>query len=211
MYITFQYIFKHACSEFSMEILLSYFEFRQYEKYVNDIFILNIEDNVLRDFPSVPLSGIITKYDNDKTLNEIEKIKHIIYDLYWKYIREQSLYQINLTYRQRSTFADLCEDKEILLQKNLTSKELHDIFNDCISEMKTLLGYSLARACNRQDVKDLLHKSLSNREESMSSKAKIKHHLGFNKMSSISLSMNKSNSISAVNVSSKTDKMMTKL
>ena len=129
-----------------MEILLAYLEFRQYEMYVINALNLVINDNIIREFENIPISSIITTYDTNTEYDNITKIKHIGYDLYFKYIEHGSEYEINISHDTRHALIDLMDDKETYLNMNINSNDLLKIFDDCCWEMKRLLQHSLMRA-----------------------------------------------------------------
>ena len=98
------------------------------------------------------MSYIITKYDKDTTMETNIKLKHIIYDLYHKYIKIGSQFEININHNIRSNLIGLIHNKSILLQTNMTNDELTHIFFKSCQEMYKLMGYSISRANKKNDI-----------------------------------------------------------
>ena len=112
-----------------------------------NIFDLKINDGCLRIFTNVPISYIITKYDGNNELSDITKCKYIAYDLYIKYIKEGSKYQININYIARTKLNKLMKDKDKWLNNiNISNDELFTLFARSIKQMQQLLRFSLNRA-----------------------------------------------------------------
>ena len=131
------------------------------------------------NFPSfVPKSEIVYD-DNDGTIsNETngdkwKEIKYRAYLLYIKYIKDDSEYQINISYELRSRFDNLMQTKDVWInqwienkqeiieieQKNVEEKEVNieykisindllNMFNSVSIEMIQLLEYSFNRYRN---------------------------------------------------------------
>ena len=140
-----------------MEVLLSYFEMRQYEKYAMDKLNINpnevehIDETIQREFPeNVPLSNIIYSYENDenkKSLSNELKLKNICYELYLKYVKRSSKFEININYGMRQTLSYLLNDRNVWLNNDQFSDlQLCTIFDGCCREMYVLMGYALSRA-----------------------------------------------------------------
>ena len=138
---------EHLTQEYNVELLTSIIEFMQYELYSKSVLNVPNDDNNYRlTFPShIPTSHIITLYSDNKDMNNIQKCKHIAYDLYHKYIERGSTYEINISYYYRDKLISMLDNKEIWLKVTITNDELCDIFHKCIIEMRTLLGYALSR------------------------------------------------------------------
>ena len=140
-----------------MEVLLSYFEMRQYEKYameklnINPKDVEDIDETIQREFPeNVPLSNIIYSYENDehkKWLSDKKKLQNICHELYLKYIKRSSKFEININYGMRQSLSYLLNDRNIWLNNEQFS-DLHlcTIFDGCCREMYVLMGYALSRA-----------------------------------------------------------------
>ena len=128
-----------------MEVLLSYIEFRQYEQYVINQLSINNSDEVTRIFPHVPISHIITKHDNNKDLSYKMKCKYIAYDLYTKYIKDGSKYQINISFLPRKSLDILLQNKELWLDINITDAELFQLYAECALQMRQFLRDSVVR------------------------------------------------------------------
>ena len=144
-----------------MELLLSYLEFRQYELMVSKIFDIEWDDDILRVFKGVPTSEIITKYnDTTSDLNNETKIKHIAYELYVKFIKDGSTFQININYGTRNYLRNLLDNENEWMMSSLPSNEYLNLFKNCCKEMYRLLGFSLSRALNRNEIVLLLQQSL---------------------------------------------------
>jgi len=142
------YFMVHLSKEISTEILLSYFEMRQYEIYAMKTFGISKNDGILREFPDVPLSCLVTKYKNITAMSNERKCKHIIYDIYTKYIHEYSPYSINISYDARNKLDNLLSDKEIWLNINIEIDELIAVYSQCCREMYRLLHNSFLRLCH---------------------------------------------------------------
>ena len=123
-----------------MEVLLSYFEMRQYEKYAMDKLNINpnevehIDETIQREFPeNVPLSNIIYSYENDehkKLLSDSNKLKNICHELYLKYVKRSSKFEININGRIRQSLSYLLHDKNIWLNnEQFSDLQLCTIFD----------------------------------------------------------------------------------
>ena len=153
----------HLSKEYSMEVLLSYIEFIQFQKYVTD----RLQDEKLRsevldktkltdfEFPAnIPLSEIIESEQqividvsdsvdvNDMLLNEAKIKAHKLYN---KYIDTGSEFEINISAVERQKMSDLLSELDDLLTSNINLKDLILSFEDCKQEMKMLLGFSMIR------------------------------------------------------------------
>ena len=131
-----------------MEIILSYVEFINYQKFANELLEQNTTNKYADNLPdNMPESGIITQYKNESKLSDIEKCKLISYELYLKYIKVGAIYEINIRSSTRKTFSNLMNNKDNWINNiNINNDELCVLFNECCYEMRLLMGYSLTRA-----------------------------------------------------------------
>eukprot|EP01084_Bolivina_argentea_P196077 336199_1 len=140
---------KYLSREFSMEILLAYIEFNQFEQFifnqVSDEYKINVK---LVNFPSnIPLSKIIQ--ENKQNTNEIANIndiKNIAHKLYTKYILVGAEFELNLSGLHRESIINKIGDLNTLLNDTcIDINEIFQIFEKCREEMICLLLSSLNR------------------------------------------------------------------
>ena len=134
-----------------MECLLSYIEFTQYQQYLINNFIDELNQNIVNkinivSFPSnVPISSIIsTKQINDNPVSE-NKMK--AFKLYKKYIECESEYEINISGEKRKKLDGIFGNVDNLINKyrNINNNDLLKCFNDSKETMKLLMLSSFHR------------------------------------------------------------------
>eukprot|EP01084_Bolivina_argentea_P148998 260372_1 len=168
----FQAFLEHLNEEWSLELLLSLIEIVQFQQviieYINDN-NYSYEHIININFPNyVPESEIV--FDSIILLDGYTKWKEIKYRaclLYIKYIKNESKYQVNLSYELRSRFDNLMENKDLWVNEceeeksnnennnqsdvdkqikfMIKSKDLLNMFNEVSVEMIQLLEYSFNR------------------------------------------------------------------
>eukprot|EP01083_Nonionella_stella_P134110 408028_1 len=143
----------HLSKEYSMECVLSIslIEFQQYQEYVKKL-DGNIEGNVniISLDSSVPISEIIEceemmdgDYDGDASVYAAKRKAHKIYS---KYIKEDSVFEINIAYGERKKLHQmLANDDELIKYEAVTLSDLYVLFESCKKEMMSLLELSLYR------------------------------------------------------------------
>ena len=125
-------------------------EFTQYKIYVKNV--LSITDaEAIPVIEFTTKSHIVFKERNGDSL--ANTIKQIVYDLYVKYIENNSEYQINIPHETYKKL-DIVSDYDNWININITDNELYTIFDDCIKEMYKLLSFSLKRGLKRKSVSD---------------------------------------------------------
>ena len=166
--VAFEAFMTHLCHEFSMENLLSLVEFLQFQKYMaNQIGYYDDKDMnkdgneeeegllcdivVLPDI--VPFSAIVTDID----LNVKEKA----YALYQKYIGDESVYTINISFRVRSKLNNYMKDRDEWMENNeIGDHEMMNIFNNCCKEIRALMNDSYGRFRATTQYQKLVHSLL---------------------------------------------------
>ena len=101
-------------------------------------------DNIFKNYQ--------TSFDLDDN-NILLKIKG--YELYHKYIADNSKFQINIPFNQKHKLDQYFEDYDIFQNVNITSKELCELFIEPINEMKSLIKNAINRYTyniNRQNL-----------------------------------------------------------
>ena len=131
---------QHLMREYSVEVMLAYIEFSQFQEYLSDAMPLaTIIKMKTCDFPScIPTSDIIKSDDGAKLKAHL---------LYMKYIASQSEYEINIASSERNRLFEIFEDLDHLLseENTITDEELFFMFEPCKKAMIQLLQYSLSR------------------------------------------------------------------
>eukprot|EP01083_Nonionella_stella_P030824 84432_1 len=147
----------HLSKEFSMECLLSFIEFTQFQRYLlsmntnENSKLHTIKDrdgksNLLMGFPlNTPQSEIITKIHATKTSDIMTEVKLKAYALYHKYIAEQSEWEINLNYTQKRVMSTAFGQLDNLTCSDMNMNDTYELFEDVTKEMKRLLAFSLTR------------------------------------------------------------------
>ena len=149
-------------TEFSIELLLFYLEFKQYKQYASEI---SGNETGLDDAPNVPQSSIIKQYKENTEMTDIVKLKHMVYDLYCKYIKIRSPFEINLSYLVRNNLIQLIDNRDGWLNTNIDADQLQNIFNSCSKEVAKLLRFSLNRAVSKHETLVSLCEHLNIKQE----------------------------------------------
>ena len=166
----------HLSKEYSMELLLSYIEMTQFQKYILDYIKENgantdkdmeTEPNIeLVNFPAnIPLSEIIEgkeeiiiEFESDTDINDdggfIDNAKIKAHKLYNKYVKIGSEFEINISSAERHKLSNLLDKLDVLMSYNMNLRDLLLLFQDCKSEMKLLQTFSLTRFKNDTEFLD---------------------------------------------------------
>ena len=140
-------------NRFSMEILLSFIEFNQFQKYLidnSDIDDSSKESLELIQFPSnIPLSEIIesqqTEHHDNHGDNQLSVFKVKAHELFKKYIKPGAEFEINIKSDTRNKGYRLMNDLTEFLDYNVNVNDLLTYFGSCKEEMHRLLLYSFTR------------------------------------------------------------------
>ena len=149
-----------------MEILLSYLEFKQYELYVNQLMNKTVKKDINLD--NIPTSNIINMYSKRdfseyilNTNDNTTPVKYMVYDLYCRYIKDGSEYQINVSYTVKEQLSKIVDNKKQFIENiNINLDELSCIFKDCCREMYVLMNASLNRALKRSEISTKLKEAI---------------------------------------------------
>ena len=157
----------HLSKEYSMEILLSFIEFNQFQKYIRTQMERNgieIPDGIeLSEFPAnVPKSQIVEGtaddivmiIDSNKDDTFIDNAKIKAHQLYQKYVKPGSEFEINISFQERNKLSNLLDKLDVLLSCNVNLTDLLSLFEECKGEMKLLLQWSLTRFKNEGEFLD---------------------------------------------------------
>eukprot|EP01084_Bolivina_argentea_P254699 428254_1 len=133
---------RHLAREYSIETLLSYIEFQQYQEMVWQ-FVKDKNCEIIQLADNVPISAILeSKYNDDKYIDMKTKA-HYIYN---KYIKVSSEYEINISGIQRDNIALMLDDLDLLLGNNdVLIDDIFKLFEECKMEMIELLRTSFNR------------------------------------------------------------------
>ena len=148
----------HLSKEYSMELLLSYIEMTQFQKYIakymkdHDCDVKDI-DIALPNFPdNIPMSEIIEAEeeivivgDTDSDDRFIDNAKIKAHKIYNKYIRQGSEFEVNISSAERGRLANLLHKLEVLMSYNMNLRDLMLLFEKCKMEMKLLQSFSCTR------------------------------------------------------------------
>lgn len=153
----------HLSKEYSMEVLLAYIEFNQFQRYIAEQMNRNEipTDIDFIKFPAnIPQSEIIegkkdeivmiidTDGDEDRFISRA-KIK--AHKLYVKYIKSGSEFEINISSSERNNLSNLLNNLAVLLACNVNLRDLIFLFDECKEQMKLLLSFSLSRFKDMND------------------------------------------------------------
>ena len=152
---------------YSMEILLAYLEFAQFQEFVQTHLSdsdMDIVDENIRITSTVPVSMIVDctvappdDIDMDAVLYNTKIKAHKLFN---KYVRSGSEYEINIKYDERNKLETILSDLDRLLQLNINLKDFYLLFKDCKNEMFTLLTFSLARFKQTKEFEEIDPSSL---------------------------------------------------
>ena len=150
----------HLSKEYSMECLLSWIEFTQFQNYIEPQLNMDVPiqsthlKNVDPTIPStIPMSEIIETKENIPTnvvctSVEDEKIyfaKIKAHKIYNKYIKVDSEFEINIHSSHRETVTNILHDLDFLISYYITMDDLCTLFEELKQEMMILLKWSLFR------------------------------------------------------------------
>ena len=139
-YIYYESFMKYLIEEFSMECLLSYTEFTQYNIYSNDKLLNKTVDNTILPLNDIPKSSIVYNQDINEsdTATEVRMKAHKLFN---KYVRIGATFEINISYLQRKALIDLMNNEtEWLSNNDIKHERLCDIFNDSCKTMYKLMN-----------------------------------------------------------------------
>lgn len=133
-----------------MENILAYIEFTQFQMYLRgEMNIAGSNDSTTDisinvQLPSnIPLSVILEKKQSDDASEDLKIKAHQIYK---KYVAFGSELEINVSWESREKVINILDDLERLSNNNgITINDLYPIFDDCKSEIWTLMLGSLFR------------------------------------------------------------------
>ena len=176
VYILIYYfnIYIHIYSEFCAEILISFIEFEQFKRFVIESEGVTINDtHSLHDLCTViPESSIILNNKHHSRLDDLlqktvsykdlgkyeivlkgKNIKDIIYkkicwELYNKYIKMGSEFEINIDYRTRQSFIENMSNFEKWVTTETSINEYITLFDDCQKQMIQFLNNTYSRFKN---------------------------------------------------------------
>ena len=154
----------HLRREFSIEILLAYYELTHYEWYIEKEYLKGVYDNNYSgsmdeitmkrpEFPSeIPLPKMI--YNDSEILEHLDdyknypfyKLKHRAFLLYKKYIENGANFEINIPYKMKNTLNFEMKNFTLWMRNDkIELQYLYKMYRPCIKEMRKLLGYSFKR------------------------------------------------------------------
>eukprot|EP01084_Bolivina_argentea_P282974 484527_1 len=142
----------HITKEISVECLLSYIEFSQFEEFCINKFISAQELEQLKRFDficfpnNIPISGIIESNSVNKEeifASDLRIMAHLIYE---KYVRVGAEFEININSDDRKKLREALGDLEICLSENsVTITEIVMLFEKARMEMYRFLLFSFRR------------------------------------------------------------------
>eukprot|EP01084_Bolivina_argentea_P144088 252890_1 len=172
----------HLTKEFSIELILSYIEFYQFQEFclneINSVKIIihtddkreimdtqpHVETMHMNDLKNVPKSQIVhetcssIKFDLTNLHKQIladSKMK--AHELYNKYIAQGSKFEINISDKMRKKLINILEDKDNLMNKiNINLADLVKLFEEPKNEMKMLLQYSYERFKDSEEYEEVI-------------------------------------------------------
>eukprot|EP01084_Bolivina_argentea_P125652 222597_1 len=152
----------YLTTEFSIELLLSFIEFTQFEKYVLNLIQNDLPSKELLRFHSeavikhsnVPQSNILEhqpSLKNEDTILNDAKVK--AQKLYDKYVRTGSEFEINLPSWMRKKITNKLGDNYVQLTD---LSDLLILFQKAKVEMKKYLGYSYTRFKQQKEFQQII-------------------------------------------------------
>eukprot|EP01083_Nonionella_stella_P108004 313560_1 len=168
----FQKFAKHLNQECCMECLLFLVETTQWKQRLKTLLqpphphlqhptqvVSASEDASLTDLDmyielpdGLPDSKIVFPHEDEKSTSYsdvdhvVQQFKHSAYLLYQKYIKEGSMYEINISFYMRNTLISQMDDYNKWMRKNsINANDLMDIFNEAMNEMYYLMKPSYLR------------------------------------------------------------------
>ena len=170
---TFELLMAHMAKEWSMELLLAFIEFTQFQmcvyneyhsEYGSQMKFTSLQEALLSN-DDIPKSyivhhdkmeelmadeGIKLKYGitDFTSINTMNVLKIRSYALYNKYVIKSADLQINISYEHRKALYDVMDDMDVYIGSiNISEVELFNLYSDCITELTKLLGHSHYRFC----------------------------------------------------------------
>ena len=157
----FHLFMKHLGKEYSMECLLSFIEFTQFQNYLyghidnenknNDF----VPDKRITLAENIPISAIIEQEevlsDDGKDDFFVAQAKIKAHRLYNKYVRIGAEFEINISSTERRKIKNILESMDVLLDANVNINDLYIIFEECRESMIQWLQYSLTRMRYQSD------------------------------------------------------------
>eukprot|EP01084_Bolivina_argentea_P298965 515315_1 len=154
--------FNHLSNEFSVELLLSFCEFQQFKLKMknNDIFMNNIKDKIIEGdnrlvnkfilHEKIPPSYIIHMKHKD-IRDHIEEYLLITQDLFNKYIKNGSEFEINVSYGVKMNISSFVN--RFCIERNTLNVEeqylLYSLFNTATHTVASLMEFSHQRFSNQ--------------------------------------------------------------
>ena len=148
--LAFEAFMTYLSYEFSMENLLSFVEFVQFQKYAADTMgraSIQREEDLLCDMlilpDTVPLSEIV--HDGNMCL----KKKALL--LYQKYIADGSIYMINIPFRVKQELRQIMDqyrmdiDECIIEEDDIIDTDILMVFDDCCKKIQQIMNGTYGR------------------------------------------------------------------
>ena len=163
---------------FSLECLLSYIAFTQYQdilkEYIEDDEALE-KVNIFRFPENIPMTGVLETVHTKSEEQEIKECgdedvddvvdlhselilnnaKLMAFEIYERFIKEGSEFEINISSLQRKPLINLLDDLENLMKIDITIVNLFLLFEDAKYEMWHLMQFSLQRFQGESDFKQV--------------------------------------------------------
>jgi len=134
---------EHLVKEYNIELITSYIEFNQFISYLNEKCSIDLNGHKIAIFSeSIPKSQIVIQNNMDFS-DDI--IKDKAFKLYYKYIMDSSLYQINIPHQQIKEFDNYFGCPQRLMNANISPNDICSLYIACAKEMKHLLNESFSR------------------------------------------------------------------
>mmetsp|Transcript_78159 Transcript_78159/g.95705 ORF Transcript_78159/g.95705 Transcript_78159/m.95705 type:complete len:451 (-) Transcript_78159:86-1438(-) len=134
---------EHLIKEYNIELITSYIEFNQFISYLNEKCSIDLNGHKIAIFSeSIPKSQIVIQNNMDFS-DDI--IKDKAFKLYYKYIMDSSLYQINIPHQQIKEFDNYFGCPQRLMNANISPNDICSLYIACAKEMKHLLNESFSR------------------------------------------------------------------
>ena len=138
-----------------MECLYSLIEMSQFQDWLSDndkLGVVNKNKEEYRynriQFPSnVPISEMLS----GKDIN----VKMITKKIYEKYVKNGSIYEINISFVLRNRFAQIVESQQMNNDNDWDWNQLMHVLDKCNHANKTLLMYSLTRFKQSEDFEEV--------------------------------------------------------
>ena len=149
--VAFESFMIYLSHEFSMENLLSFVEFLQFQKYVADKMdpkrgsseINGTKKPLLCDMIQLPDTVPLSEIVYDESLG----IKKKAYLLYKKYICDESVYMINISFRVKQKVSKIMKQykMDIEFEYENVDKDIMMVFDECSQEMRQIMLDSYSR------------------------------------------------------------------